>query len=82
MDRRGFVKTLPLLGAASGLGFARTASAQTTNNYGYVSVETFGAKGDGVTDDTAAINAAFAQVGSSGGTVFSLPERTSSIRTA
>src|SRR5437016_1357060 len=44
-----------------------------TGNPGVFSVKAFGAVGDGTTDDTAAVRAAFAAVPAAGGTVYFPP---------
>jgi hypothetical protein len=74
--------TLHILGSPTGAYVTRKAgTAPTTAPLPFVNVKDFGAKGDGVTDDTAAIQAAFDAVwhgtspGTSGGTVW-LPSGT------
>lgn len=63
MDRRKFLSASPLaLGAAVAL-LPKESSAQTQSN-GVTSVKTFGAIGDGVTDDTTAIANALSYAGS------------------
>ena len=56
-------------GAASG-AWNRVAQAQTFSTASWISVRAYGATGNGTTDDTAAIQAAYNTVPSSGGTVF------------
>jgi hypothetical protein len=51
-------------------------------NTGVVNVKDFGAKGDGVTDDTAAIQAAFNVIGNNGGGVVLFPPATYHLTTA
>jgi parallel beta-helix repeat protein len=63
----------------SGLSFADQRDAALTeliNNPGVFNVLAFGAKGDGVTDDTVAVQAALDQANSDGGGVVYLPEGT------
>ena len=58
--------------AVNGSGyFSGTLTGQVEDQGGAVfNVKSFGAKGDGVTDDTAAVTAAFAALGSGKGTVY------------
>jgi hypothetical protein len=63
-------KTIALVAAAE--WFSAVDSARSTG--GPTSVKSFGAMGDGVTDDTAAIQAALDQVGTSGGGALYFPE--------
>jgi parallel beta-helix repeat protein len=52
-----------------------TSGSGSSSAINWVSVKDFGATGDGVTDDTTAINAAIASIPASGGTVY-VPEGT------
>ncbi|KWS04225.1 hypothetical protein AZ78_1774 [Lysobacter capsici AZ78] len=73
MHRRQFISGVPagLAGfgalAASGQALAATDPLETSDKFGVVSVKDFGAVGDGVADDLAAIEAAIAYIDSRGG---------------
>lgn len=82
MERRAFVAGLPL-GLAVGIMAAPTSTAQAATGAagGYANVKDFGAVGDGVTNDTAAIQRAINSVPVAGGGVF-LPPGTYAISSA
>ncbi len=71
MNRRGFLGALIGLGAAAVVPIKFVAE-QTKRVAKWVSVRWFGAKGDGITDDTEAFRKAIAAAGE-GGTVFVPP---------
>jgi hypothetical protein len=77
LTRRDIIRTTTGVGGAAAVTLAGggVASAATSSSVAWLNVMDFGAKGDGVTDDTAAIQSALDAV-PAGGTVVYLPAAT------
>jgi polygalacturonase len=73
MKRRSFVTGATVAAAGLALVSQRSDAATTSNSGRYVNVMDFGAVGDGVHDDTAAIQAAVSSLAANGGGVYFPP---------
>jgi len=76
-SRKGFLRVAGAAAAGALIGMQRPDAARAaTSGLAVYDVQDYGAKGDGVTDDTAAINAAIAAAAGAGGGIVYLPAGT------